>query len=39
MFKSSTKTFKNLSKYLPNILVIVLEKILVAFFMPKGIIV
>jgi hypothetical protein len=38
MFKPFTKTFKNLSRYSPNTLdVIVLEKLLVAFFMPKGI--
>ncbi len=38
-FKSSTNAFKNLSIYAPKTLVMVSKKVLVAFFMPKGMIV
>ncbi len=36
MFKSLMKTFKNFSKYTSKIYVIIFEKVLVAFFLPKG---
>ncbi len=37
-FKSSTKKFRNLSIHAPNIFVIIMwEKMMVAFFMPNGI--
>lgn len=38
-FKSFTKTFKNLSMQTPKTSFIVLEKVLVAFFIPNGMIV
>jgi hypothetical protein len=38
-FKSSTKTFRNLSMYAPKTPFMVLEKVLIAFFMSKGMIV